>query len=164
MVSRETFKSVGSSSSDEDSNRADMRERNAEQKTRPAEARRWHPFSVEALMSGWKTDDRGGESACCKPEAGSVAVSPIGLNALCPETRSLPGGSRNNTVVPSSPVKSEVSESEDCAPWATKTAFSTQPRKSPKKMNLVSSDCVRAHFPFYFWYIYYISYLLPPTR
>lgn len=158
MVSRETFKHFGSSSSDEDSNRADMSERNAEAKTPPVEARRWHPFSVEALMSGWKTDDRRGESASCKPEAGSVAVSPLGLNSLCRETRSLPGGSRQNTVVPSSPVKSEVSEPEDCASWATKTKFSTQPRKFQKKKKNPEFNKFSVYAYFWYMYISYISY------
>lgn len=132
MASRGTFNDLGCSSSEEDSNRADMAERTAEQKIPPAVVRRRHPFSVEALMSGRKTDGRGGGATDSKPEGGSVAVSPLGLNSLylCRETCSLPGGSRKSlTAAPSSPVKSEVSESEDCAPWVTKSAFSTQPSK-----------------------------------
>ena len=128
MASHETFNDLGCSSSEEDSNRADMAEGTAEQekKTSPAAARRRHPFSVEALMSGRKTD---GESTGFKPEA---SVSPLGLNSLylCREACSLPGGSRKSlTAAPSSPVKSEASESEECAPWVTSSAFSTQPRK-----------------------------------
>uniref|UniRef100_A0A3Q4GEG4 Muscle segment homeobox 2b n=1 Tax=Neolamprologus brichardi TaxID=32507 RepID=A0A3Q4GEG4_NEOBR len=73
--------------------------------------RRHHPFSVEALMSGRKTHSRSGESACFTPKESSVALSPTGL-----------------TTAPSSPVKSETSESEDCASWVTTSAFSTQPR------------------------------------
>ncbi|XP_036976130.1 homeobox protein MSH-D [Acanthopagrus latus] len=127
MASHETFNDLGCSSSEEDSNRADMAEGTAEQekKTSPAAARRRHPFSVEALMSGRKTD---GESTGFKPEA---SVSPLGLNSLylCREACSLPGGSRKSlTAAPSSPVKSEASESEECAPWVTSSAFSTQPR------------------------------------
>lgn len=132
MASRETFNDLGCSSSEEESNRADMAERTSEQKTPPVVVRRRHPFSVEALMSGRKTDGRGGESTFCKPEGGSVAVSPLGLNSLylCRETCSLPGGSRKSlTAAPSSPVKSEMSEPEDCAPWVTNSAFTTQPRK-----------------------------------
>lgn len=127
MASHETFKDLGCSSSEEDSNRADL----AEEKTSPV-VRRHHPFSVEALMSGRKTDRRGGESTCGKPEDGSVVVSPTALSSLylCRETCSPPGGSRKSLMAaPSSPVKSETSESEDCAPWVTNSAFSAQPRK-----------------------------------
>ncbi|KAG8008564.1 Homeobox protein MSH-D [Nibea albiflora] len=131
MASQETFNDLGCSSSEEDSNRADLTEGTAEEKTAPVVVvRRHHPFSVEALMSGRKTDSRAGESTCCKPEGGPVAVSPIGLNSLymCRDTCSLPGGSRKSLpAAPSSPVKSEASESEDCAPWVT-SSFSTQNR------------------------------------
>ncbi|XP_029304071.1 homeobox protein MSH-D [Cottoperca gobio] len=126
MASQETFNDLGCSSSEEDSNRAER----TEEKTSPV-VRRHHPFSVEALMSGKKTDGRGGESIRCKPEGGSVAVSPTGLNSLYlyRETCSPPGGSRKSIMaVPSSPVKSEASESEDCTPWVTNSAFSSQPR------------------------------------
>ncbi|KAM7374584.1 hypothetical protein PAMP_007231 [Pampus punctatissimus] len=124
MASQETFKDLGCSSSEEEINRADLEEATAEEKTSPV-VRRHHPFSVEALMSGRKTDGRGGESTCGK--GASVVVSPTGLSSLylCRETCSPPGGSR---VAPSSPVKSETSESEDCAPWVTNSAFSAQPR------------------------------------
>ncbi|XP_051258098.1 homeobox protein MSH-D [Dicentrarchus labrax] len=131
MASQETFNDLGCTSSEEDSNRADLAKRTAEKKTSPVAVRRHHPFSVEALMSVRKTDGRGGESTCCKPEGGSVAVSPVALNSLylCRETCSLPGGSRKSlTTAPSSPVKSEASESEDGAPWVTNSAFTTQPR------------------------------------
>nr|XP_046267611.1 homeobox protein MSH-D [Scatophagus argus] len=131
MASQETLNDLGCSSSEEDSNRADLTEGTAEQKTSSVEARRRHPFSVEALMSEGKAESRGGESTCCKPEGGSVAMSPVGSNPmhLCRETCSLPGGSRNSlTAAPLSPVKSEASESEDCAPWVTNSAFSMQPR------------------------------------
>ncbi|GAA6229613.1 homeobox protein MSH-D-like [Lates japonicus] len=123
-----------SNSSEEDSNRAALAEGTAEEKktTSPAAVRRHHPFSVEALMAGRKTDSRGGESTCCKPaEGGPVAVSPAALNSLyiCREACSPPEGSRKSlTTAPSSPVKSEASESEDCAPWVTNSSFSTQPR------------------------------------
>ncbi|XP_042355237.1 homeobox protein MSH-D [Plectropomus leopardus] len=123
-TSNETSNDLGCSSSEEDSNRADLADGPAEEKISPA-VRRHHPFSVEALMSGRKT---GGESIRCKPEGGSVAVSPTGLNSLYlyRETRSSPGGSRK--AVPLSPVKSEASESEECAPWVTNSTFATQPR------------------------------------
>lgn len=129
MASQETFNDFGCSSSEEDTNRADLAESTAEEKSSPAAVRRRHPFSVEALMSGRNTDDRVGESTCFKPKGGSVTVSPLGLNPLylCRETCSLPGGSRKSlTTAPSSPVKSEASESDD---WVTNSAFPTQPRK-----------------------------------
>ncbi|KAK5918215.1 hypothetical protein CgunFtcFv8_002997 [Champsocephalus gunnari] len=126
MASQDTFNELGCSSSEEDSNRAEGKE----EKTSPV-VRRHHPFSVEALMSGMKTNTRSGESIRCKPEGGSVVVSPTRLNSLflCRETCGSPGGSlKSLTAVPSSPVKSEASESEDCTPWVTNGAFSTQPR------------------------------------
>ncbi|XP_069001659.1 homeobox protein MSH-D [Embiotoca jacksoni] len=132
MASQETFNDLGNSSSEEDSNRADLTEGSGEEKTPPA-VRRHHPFSVEALMSGRKTDSRGGESGCCKPKGSSVSVTPSALNSLylCRETCSSPAGSRTSlTAAPSSPVKSEASEPEDCAPWVTSSAFSAQPRPS----------------------------------
>ncbi|KAM9348101.1 homeobox protein MSH-D [Symphorus nematophorus] len=126
MSSQDTLNDLGCSSSEEDgSNRADLAEGAAEEeKTSPVEVRRRHPFSVEALMSGRKTDRE--STTCCKP-----SVPPLALNSLylCRETCSLPGGSRKSlTAAPSSPVKSEASESEECAPWVTSSAFSTQPR------------------------------------
>lgn len=124
MASRETLNELGCSSSEEDSGRAEVAR---EEKTSPP-ARRHHPFSVEALMSGRKTDTRGEES---KPEAGSVVVSPTCLNSLymCRETCSPPAGSgRSFPAAPSSPVKSEASESEDCSAWVNTSAFTTQPR------------------------------------
>uniref|UniRef100_A0A3Q0QUV5 Muscle segment homeobox 2b n=1 Tax=Amphilophus citrinellus TaxID=61819 RepID=A0A3Q0QUV5_AMPCI len=104
MASKESFNDLGCSSSEEDSSRADLTEGSGEEKTSPV-VRRHHPFSVEALMSGRKTHSRSGESACCTPKESSCL-----------------------TAAPSSPVKSETSESEDCAPWVTAGAFSTQPR------------------------------------
>ncbi|XP_071385739.1 homeobox protein MSH-D-like [Centroberyx affinis] len=127
MASHGTCKDLGCSSSEEDSNRADSAEGTMEEKRSPV-TRRHHPFSVEALMSGRKTESHGGEFTCGKP----VVMSPTGLCSpyLCRETCSPPGGSRNHLpAVPSSPVKSEASESEDCAPWITSSAFSTQPRQ-----------------------------------
>ncbi|KAK9536727.1 hypothetical protein VZT92_006490 [Zoarces viviparus] len=132
MASRETSNDLGCSSSEEDSNRADLTGSAAEEKTSPVVRRHHHPFSVEALMSGRKTTDaRGGESIRRKLEGATVSVSPTGLNSLYlyRETCSPPGGSQKSlTAVPLSPVKSEASESEDCAPWVTSSAFSTQPR------------------------------------
>ncbi|XP_047462197.1 homeobox protein MSH-D [Mugil cephalus] len=131
MASRDTFNDLGCSSSEEESSRADAPEGSGEEKTSPV-VRRRHPFSVEALMSGMKTESRGGDADCCSAKGSSVPVSPSGFSSLflCRETCSLPGGSRKSlAAAPTSPVKSEASESEDCAPWVTGTgAFSTQPR------------------------------------
>ncbi|KAM9846336.1 homeobox protein MSH-D [Aulostomus maculatus] len=123
MASHETFKDLGCRSSEEDSNRANSG--TGEEKRAPV-THRHHPFSVEAIMSGRKT-----ESARCKVEGASVVVSPTGLNSvyLCREACSPPMESRKNfTASPSSPVKSETSESEDCAPWVSSSAFPPQPR------------------------------------
>ncbi|XP_072231438.1 homeobox protein MSH-D [Leuresthes tenuis] len=131
MASRETINDLGCSSSEEDSNRTDLpgTEGPGEEKTSPV-VRRHHPFSVEALMSGKKTDTRGGESVC-STKGGAVVVSTTGLNSLylCRETCSPPVPSQMSlTNTPSSPVKSEASESEDCGAWVTAGGFSTQPR------------------------------------
>ncbi|XP_060942489.1 homeobox protein MSH-D [Limanda limanda] len=101
MASQETFNDLECNSSEEE-------------KTSPA-VRRHHPFSVEALMSGRTTH-------------GSVPVSPAEVHSLyrCREPCSPPEGNRESFT--SSPVKSEASESEDCAPWITSSAFPTQPR------------------------------------
>ncbi|CAJ1063557.1 homeobox protein MSH-D-like [Xyrichtys novacula] len=123
MASQETFNEFGCSSSEEDSARPDSEEKKTSSSS-PA-VRRHHPFSVEALMSGRKTEGRGGESARCKAE---VAVSPLGLNPLYlyREKCGVPDGSRRClTAEPSSPVKSETSESEES--WVTGSAFSQQP-------------------------------------
>ncbi|XP_040038996.2 homeobox protein MSH-D [Gasterosteus aculeatus] len=125
MASRETSNDAGCSSSEEDGNRADS----TECAPSPAAARRHHPFSVEALMSGRKTGG-GGERVRQELEGDPVAVSPRVLSSLYlyRETCSPPGGSQKRlAAVPSSPVKSEASEPEDCAPWLHGSAFSTQP-------------------------------------
>ncbi|KAM8899582.1 homeobox protein MSH-D [Spinachia spinachia] len=134
MASRETSNDTGCSSSEEDGNRADSTERASQEKSAAAAAaaalRRHHPFSVEALMSGRKTDGRRAECIRHKLEGDPVAVSPRGRSSLClyRETCSPPGGSqKRSAAVPSSPVKSEASESDDCAPWVNGGAFSTHP-------------------------------------
>lgn len=137
MTSRETFSDLGCSSSEEDGNRPDVDGRTAEHKAPPAEVRRRHPFSVEALMAGRKTDGRGSDPPHCKAEGGSLAVSPLGVNYLCRERCTLPGGSTKNLPA-ASPVKSEVSEPEDCAPaWVSKSTFSSQPRKFLQHLELL---------------------------
>ncbi|KAM3868757.1 homeobox protein MSH-D [Diretmus argenteus] len=136
MASHGPFGDLGCSSSEEDnSNRADSAEgttttEEEEKKRRSPVTRHHHPFSVEALMSGGrKTDSR----RSGRLDGGPAAVmSQTGLNSmyLSRETRSPPGGSRTHLVaVPSSPVKSEASEPEDCAPWVISSTFSSQPRQ-----------------------------------
>ncbi|KAM9728499.1 homeobox protein MSH-D [Menidia menidia] len=131
MASRETINDLGCSSSEEDGNRLDSPEPEGprEEKISPV-ARRHHPFSVEALMSGTKTDTRDGDSVRCISKGGSVVASAADLNSLylCRETCSPPVGGRGSlTNTPSSPVKSEVSESEECAPWVPPGGFPAQP-------------------------------------
>ncbi|KAK2828154.1 hypothetical protein Q5P01_019188 [Channa striata] len=118
MASLETVRGIDRRSSEEDGGRT------VDDKTSAAMARRHHPFSVEALMSGRKTDVRGGETTRCPSEGGSLAASPADRETCSPD-----GGSRkNSTTAPSSPVKSEASEPDDCAPWVTSSAFSAQTR------------------------------------
>ncbi|CAN9501771.1 unnamed protein product [Ophioblennius macclurei] len=130
MSSQETFNDAGSSSSEEDGSRADPQDAPRDEKTSPA-ARRHHPFSVEALMAGGrKTDKRAEEFTNCYKLAGSASAAGFKPMYLCRETRSPAEESRKCAPgAPSSPVKSEASESEDCAPqWVTSSAFSAQPR------------------------------------
>lgn len=138
--SRETLSDLGgSSSSEEEGHRPPL-----ERKSAPlAEVRRRHPFSVEALMAGGKT---GSQSGHCEPERASLPVHPLALNYLCRERRTLPGASRKSVLA--SPVKTEVSEvvsgSEDCAPWLSKSAFSTEPREFRRtKLMMISPRMYR---------------------
>uniref|UniRef100_A0A147B4L6 Homeobox protein MSX-2 n=1 Tax=Fundulus heteroclitus TaxID=8078 RepID=A0A147B4L6_FUNHE len=129
MTSQETAKDLGRCS-DGVNGRPDSPEAPREEKTSPV-LRRHHPFSVEALMSGRKSEHRTEQSTCCKAAGGAVAAPAAGLNALflCRETCSPPGDGRNRfAAVPSSPVKSEASESEECAHWVSASAFSAHPR------------------------------------
>ncbi|XP_024122558.1 homeobox protein MSH-D [Oryzias melastigma] len=125
MASHESLNELGSSSSEEDGNRTDMFDGSGEEKPFPA-VRLHHPFSVEALMAVRKTDSR--RATCLKPKE---ELMPACLNSLylCREESSPPGGSqRGLTEEPSSPVKSEASESEECASWVRASPFSTQLR------------------------------------
>ncbi|XP_029030506.1 homeobox protein MSH-D [Betta splendens] len=121
MSSRETFPDLDCSSSEEEASRAERPKRTTERPERTTErttertpspaARRHHPFSVEALMSGRKTD----------ASAAQAKAPPAALNSFCRQMRTSPGSA------PSSPIKSEASEPEDCAPWVN-AAFSTHAR------------------------------------
>ncbi|KAM4727373.1 homeobox protein MSH-D [Anableps anableps] len=129
MTSQETTKDLGCCSEGMN-NKSVSPEVQSEEKTSPI-LRRHHPFSVEALMSGRKTEHLTEPSTCCKSAGSTVAAPSTGLNSLylCRDTCSPLGeGRKSFAAVPSSPVKSEVSESEECAHWASASAFSTQPR------------------------------------
>lgn len=128
MSSQDTLTDLqGSSSSEEDSTRAELPDDAPEEEKSSPAVRRHHPFSVEALMSGGNRTDSRSERppGCCKQtDVANISFSPL---YLCRETCTSPGGSRKSAT-PSSPVKSEASESEECAAWVTSSAFSAQPR------------------------------------
>lgn len=132
-------------SSSEEDRRSDLAEETMEKrrtmkKNRP-QVTSYHPFSVEALMSGKKTHSHSREFTTGKTENGSVGIFPKGQNSppyLCRETYNPPGGIRKQFVtVPPSPVKSETSESDECAPWVISPTFSSQPSKLPRWGNIV---------------------------
>lgn len=121
MSSHETFKDLGSGSSSEEdgSTRSDAAEE--EKATSPAPLRH-HPFSVEAIMSGRVASSRSAEPTCRT----DVPRTPLNPLYLCRESEA----SRKtlNPSSPTSPVKSEASEPEECAPWVNTGAFPTQQR------------------------------------
>ncbi|XP_020782722.1 homeobox protein MSH-D [Boleophthalmus pectinirostris] len=130
MSSRESFKDLGSGSlsSEEDcSARSDVtdtgpaEEEKASSPTSPS-ALRHHPFSVEAIMSGRVVSRRSAEPVCRK----EVPRSPLNPLYLCRESEA----SRKSLSAssPTSPVKSEASEPEECTPWVTNGAYPSQPR------------------------------------
>ncbi|XP_072301861.1 homeobox protein MSH-D [Eucyclogobius newberryi] len=124
MSSRETFKDLcGGSSSEEDcSARSDVTD-GAPEEEKPAaspSALRHHPFSVEAIMSGRVASRRGAEPPCRRD-------GPRTPLYLCRESDAASPKSLTATS-PTSPVKSEASEPEECAPWVTNGAYPTQPR------------------------------------
>lgn len=128
--SRETVSDLGGSSSSEEDGHQPPTERKSPP---PEEVRRRHPFSVEALMARGKTTGSG--SGRCDPERASLPVLPLALNYLCRERRALPGGASRKSAPAAALVKPEVPEdvtgSEDCAPWLSTSALSTQPREFP---------------------------------
>uniref|UniRef100_A0A3P8WEZ4 Muscle segment homeobox 2b n=1 Tax=Cynoglossus semilaevis TaxID=244447 RepID=A0A3P8WEZ4_CYNSE len=73
-----------------------------------------------------------GQSPCGlsrRDRGGKVASSGLNSEYLCRESSSSPGGCRKSSPpAPLSPVKSEASETEECAPWATNSVFPTQSR------------------------------------
>ncbi|CAL8265808.1 unnamed protein product [Merluccius merluccius] len=104
------------------------------------EAASRHPFSVEAIMSGSKTRHGAGFTSG-KPEDGwtttrtdvvQTGQSPPYLCRESPQVKHL-------VSVPASPVKSETSESDDCAPWIINGTFSSH-------SGLISPSCpLRKH-------------------
>ncbi|XP_030010979.1 homeobox protein MSH-D isoform X1 [Sphaeramia orbicularis] len=147
MSTLEASKESGNSSSEEDGPRTDVTEspveeeeedRQKKKKKDPATVGllRHHPFSVEAIMSG-RTPSRGGHShgesptttTCCRAEGGPAVLPRTAFNSvyLCRDTSTDPGH-KGLTASPSSPVKSETSESEECVTWVSNGAFPTQPR------------------------------------
>lgn len=127
MSSHETYKDLGSGSSSEEdcSARSDVTDGAAEEEkekekaaTSPAALRHHHPFSVEAIMSGRVV------SSGRKELPPRTPLNPL---YLCRESEAS-RKSLNTSSSPTSPVKSEASEPEECAPWVTSGAFPTQPR------------------------------------
>ncbi|CAL8365485.1 unnamed protein product [Lota lota] len=107
-----------------------------------------HPFSVEAIMSGSKT--RQSPHRCAGFTSGKqvdgssptdmVQTGQSSSYSLCREYYSPAEVNRKHLVsVPTSPVKSETSESDDCAPWIINGTFSSH-------TSLVSPSCpLRKH-------------------
>ncbi|KAM6970443.1 homeobox protein MSH-D [Aplochiton taeniatus] len=114
-------------SSSEEESRPESAERTMDDHKTPV-ASHHHPFSVEALMSDRKTHSRHGELTTSKTENVSVLTYSKSQNSsyLCRETYSPPEGIRKH-FIPPSPVKSETSESDDCAPWVVGQRFSAHP-------------------------------------
>ncbi|XP_041742517.1 homeobox protein MSX-2-like [Coregonus clupeaformis] len=112
-----------SSSSEEDS-RPERERTMDDRKTQVT--KHHHPFSVEAIMSGRNTHSE----FTSKSDNVSVVTFSKTQNSpfLCRETYSPPEGIRKH-FVPPSPVKSESSEPDDCAPWVTSPRFSAQTRQ-----------------------------------
>ncbi|CAL1573249.1 unnamed protein product [Knipowitschia caucasica] len=119
MSSHDAFKDLGSASSSEEdcSARSDGTETAEEDKTSThasPSAHRHHPFSVEAIMSG---------RVMSRSKDAPVRTA---LNALylCRDS----DASLKSLTSPTSPVKSETSEPDECAPWVTSGAYPAQTR------------------------------------
>ena len=125
MSSHETYKDLGSaSSSEEDSIVTDCAAEEEKEKVASSPAAlRHHPFSVEAIMSGKVlSSSRNVHSSHKEPPR-------TPLNPLYPRESSRKGFIDASSSSPTSPVKSETSEPEECAPWvSSNAAFPTQPR------------------------------------
>ncbi|KAK7926339.1 hypothetical protein WMY93_008649 [Mugilogobius chulae] len=138
--SHEAFKDLGSGSSSEEdcSARSDVTDGVAEEDKTSSKttttssssspvspsAHRHHPFSVEAIMSGRVASSRRNVEPLCRKD---VPRTPLNQLYLCRESE--PGlKSLTGSPSPTSPVKSEASEPEECAPWVSNGAYPTQPR------------------------------------
>lgn len=130
MSSHETYKDFGSaSSSEEDSIVTEgAAEEEKEKSISSPAALRHHPFSVEAIMSGRvlsssrnnNNNNNNKEPPCRTP------LNPL---YMCRDESETRRKALNPSPSPTSPVKSEASEPEECAPWVTNTgAFPTQAR------------------------------------
>ncbi|XP_023698161.1 homeobox protein MSH-A isoform X2 [Paramormyrops kingsleyae] len=82
------------------------------------------PFSVEALMS-----DRKAQSEFAEKSDGALLGIPRSQGSLPMSRDSYSPEGFSKHFVPTSPVKSEASEHEDCAPWVTNSGFSPPPRQ-----------------------------------
>ncbi|XP_010869438.2 homeobox protein MSH-D [Esox lucius] len=117
------FASLKDSSSSEEDSRPEP-ERTMDERKTQATAHH-HPFSVEAIMSGKKMRSEFAR----KPDDVSVVTFSNAENSyLCRETYSPAEGIRKH-FIPPSPVKSESSEPDDCAPWVVSPRFSVQTRQ-----------------------------------
>ncbi|CAL8399191.1 unnamed protein product [Boreogadus saida] len=126
--------------------RLDSTERTMGESKSPVLSR--HPFSVEALMSGSRT--RRSPPHCVGLTGGKHGDGPSPTDlvhtgrsssySLCGEHYGPAEGNPKHFVsVPTSPVKSETSESDDCAPWIINGTFSSH-------TGLVSPSCpLRKH-------------------
>lgn len=119
-----THVSLRDSSSSEEDSRPERESTMDDRKTQVTT--HYHPFSVEAIMSGRKTHSE----FTSKPDNVSVVTFSKTQNSpyLCRETYSPPEGIRKH-FIPPSPVKSESSEPDDCAPWDMSPRFSAQTRE-----------------------------------
>ncbi|XP_006631892.1 homeobox protein MSH-D [Lepisosteus oculatus] len=90
------------------------------------------PFSVEALMADRKT-----HSEFPPKSEDTVLGTPRTHNSLSIPRDTYSPEEFPKHFVPTSPVKSETSEQEECAPWVTSSRFSPPPRQlSPTTCSL----------------------------
>ncbi|KAJ7997245.1 hypothetical protein DPEC_G00226970 [Dallia pectoralis] len=120
------FARLKDSGSSEEDGRAELERTMDDRTTTATTTRHHHPFSVEAIMSGKKMQSEFSR----KPDSVSVVTfSKTETSYQCRGTCSPPEGIRNH-FIPSSPVKSESSEPDDCVPnWVGSPGFSAQTRQ-----------------------------------
>lgn len=107
------------SSSDEDNQSPKPAKRTTEDRKTPVTS--CHPFSVEAIMSGRKTQSE------FRPDRVSVVTFSKSHDSsyLCRDAHSPPEGCRKH-LIPPSPVKSESSEPDECASWLVNSSYPAQ--------------------------------------